>query len=366
MKNKAIIPIALSAVFIGVSSMAVAYGTVKLAGLPISLPFMATEEVGYYPEIGLSIAQDWENVVVYEKPVEPEPVVDKKTLADILSEFVYLDGTSLESYLSNHQDLLANGYEKINIDLADKNNTPSGIKTTKGDDVLTLDTLNGISIIGRNITNSGKTYRAKLVVVNQAGQLDLSVVDDLNYWSSIESHAKNSNALLALNANGYNWNTTGSYATLVGGCKLHGELIRKPNIAEHIISIDASGNISLTGAIDNSYSAIEYGPELIKENKIVYQGDDKSSMRMAQSAIGQTSDGKLLLVQISGGIYGSNEGGTYADVLKIMQDYGAVNASMLSGGSRSVLYWNGRILSNHLGYAESGVLLPNALVIKHA
>ena len=48
----------------------------------------------------------------------------------------------------------------------------------------------------------------------------------------------------------------------------------------------------------------------------------------------------------------------------MMHDYGADNAVECSSGSRAIMYWNGRIVNETIGYPEDGVKLPNSLYIE--
>ncbi|MBR5943648.1 MAG: phosphodiester glycosidase family protein, partial [Lachnospiraceae bacterium] len=58
-------------------------------------------------------------------------------------------------------------------------------------------------------------------------------------------------------------------------------------------------------------------------------------------------------------------GATAADVIGIMQDYGAVNAANLDGGSSSSMYYNGQyeMTSVTLYYSTSSWRLPTAFVV---
>ena len=57
-----------------------------------------------------------------------------------------------------------------------------------------------------------------------------------------------------------------------------------------------------------------------------------------RTAIGQRADGAVIFVCIDGRQAGS-VGGTYADVINIMQEYGAINACNMDGGSSTVMMY---------------------------
>jgi len=87
-----------------------------------------------------------------------------------------------------------------------------------------------------------------------------------------------------------------------------------------------------------------------------------------RTVIGQRSDGTILLLTCDGRGAGGHIGATSADVIGIMQDYGAVNAANLDGGSSSSMYYNGEWLQNSVTmyYATSSWRLPDGFLVKGA
>jgi hypothetical protein len=90
------------------------------------------------------------------------------------------------------------------------------------------------------------------------------------------------------------------------------------------------------------------GPLLIRNGQIVLDGRLEQfspafiQEAAARSAIGQTSDGKILIVTAQNNLAG--EGATLSDMAEIMQQLGAVNALNLDGGSSTTLYLGGQLL----------------------
>ena len=64
-----------------------------------------------------------------------------------------------------------------------------------------------------------------------------------------------------------------------------------------------------------------------------------------RTAIGQRSDGALLLLVLDGRSI-STLGATIEDVCSIMLEYGAVNAGNLDGGSSSMMVYEDKIINN--------------------
>ncbi|MBW4444066.1 MAG: phosphodiester glycosidase family protein [Plectolyngbya sp. WJT66-NPBG17] len=90
------------------------------------------------------------------------------------------------------------------------------------------------------------------------------------------------------------------------------------------------------------------GPLLIRNGQIVLDGRLEQfspafiQEGAARSAIGQTADGRILIVTAQNNVLGS--GATLSDMAEIMQQLGAVNALNLDGGSSTTLYLGGQIL----------------------
>jgi len=81
-----------------------------------------------------------------------------------------------------------------------------------------------------------------------------------------------------------------------------------------------------------------------------------------RTAIGQTADGTIIFVTTDGR-QANSIGATFSDMIKIMSDYGAVNAASLDGGSSTQMYYEGKFLNTP--YALSGPRdVPNAFLIR--
>ncbi|MEH2939663.1 phosphodiester glycosidase family protein [Lawsonibacter sp. JLR.KK007] len=79
-----------------------------------------------------------------------------------------------------------------------------------------------------------------------------------------------------------------------------------------------------------------YGPVLIKDSAVNEEAYNTNSGYNPRTAIGQRADGTVILLCVDGRQAGSL-GATYADVIDVMVEYGAVNACNLDGGSSTVM-----------------------------
>ena len=87
-----------------------------------------------------------------------------------------------------------------------------------------------------------------------------------------------------------------------------------------------------------------FGPALVVNGEMTDEGSLTSGVN-PRTAIGQRSDGAVLLLVIDGRQVISM-GATYLDLAEIMLRYGAVNACNLDGGSSSLMWFEGDYINN--------------------
>lgn len=87
-----------------------------------------------------------------------------------------------------------------------------------------------------------------------------------------------------------------------------------------------------------------FGPVLVVNGEAVPQ-DSLGSGVNPRTAIGQRSDGAVLLLVIDGRQV-SSLGATYQDLVDVMLSYGAVNACNLDGGSSTMMWYEGDYINN--------------------
>ena len=85
-----------------------------------------------------------------------------------------------------------------------------------------------------------------------------------------------------------------------------------------------------------------------------------------RTAIGQTADGRMLLLVTDGRGSNGHLGASASDLIDIMLSYGAVNAANLDGGSSTSMFYNGEWLQNSVTfyYANSSWNLPTTFLVK--
>lgn len=335
---------------------AYAYLLQKVLELPIDLPFKQQEVLqdSDISEVEPTI-ETWYNTIIFtpkqELEVEAEPTPDVETKFDSV-----LNTETLDNYLDGHVNATSDGNDKLFFDAVTLENTPTGVKTSAGDDIYAIDNVDGIMIAG-TVLETGS--RIKLAFVNQDADLDLSVVDDLNYWVEIEESAKNAQAILAINASDYTWNYSYDCGKLTGLLKRHGDLIRRAEDENLVVGFDKEHKMIIGSTVD-MFSGVESKLVLVRNGENVYQTSSVYSEtdRQARTIMGQLKDGTVVfaVADMHGG------GATIPEMLDILSKYELDNAVMLGSGNRTAIYWNGRVVVELED--EDGLKLPDLWVVK--
>lgn len=85
-----------------------------------------------------------------------------------------------------------------------------------------------------------------------------------------------------------------------------------------------------------------------------------------RTAIGQRADGAVLLFVTDGRGKSGHLGASSGDLISVMQEFGAVNAANLDGGSSSCMYYDGQYLKSSVTfyYENSSWRLPAGFIVK--
>lgn len=84
-----------------------------------------------------------------------------------------------------------------------------------------------------------------------------------------------------------------------------------------------------------------------------------------RTAIGQRADGTVLMLVTDGRGASGHLGASASDLIEIMQEYGAVNAANIDGGSSTTMYYEDKYLQTSvtLYYSNSSWNLPEAFIV---
>ena len=222
---------------------------------------------------------------------------------------------------------------------------------------------------------SGDTYNAHIMIVKNPAQVYMGTSTE-KFSTAIpgkritEVMAENADVIAAINAGAFNDDgTASSYvgSTPLGLVMSNGNCVwtsgKQPGLEgfagfnEDNILVVSKSNLSKAQAEElNIRDGCCFGPVLIMNGEVNLEAYNDKSGFNPRTAIGQRGDGAVIFVCIDGRQAGSL-GGTYADIINIMQEYGAVNACNMDGGSSSVMMY--RDVNGKLGTAGETVMVNN-------
>ena len=200
---------------------------------------------------------------------------------------------------------------------------------------------------------SGPNYRGYMMLVLDPARVTLGKPDEyggygLDLWEMVEKY----HAAAAINAGGFeDPDGTGTGGIPDGIVISDGELVWGDEGSTYgLVGFDKDHRLivgTMTGAeaLDmNMDCCCMFGPALVVNGVAQNEDGPLASGVNPRTAIGQRSDGVVLLLVIDGRQV-SSVGATYDDLIDIMMEYGAVNACNLDGGSSSMMIYNGELLN---------------------
>ncbi len=227
----------------------------------------------------------------------------------------------------------------------------------------------------RTETRYGDTYTAHIMLIRDPSQVYMGTSTE-KFSTSIpgkrltEVMEENPDVIAAINAGAFFDDGTVSAAvgsTPLGLVVSEGKVVwtsgKQPGLEgfagfnEDNILVVSKTNLSQSEAENLKIrDGCCFGPVLIMNGEVNLEAyNDKSGMN-PRTAIGQRSDGTVIIVCADGRQVGSL-GATYADMVNVMQEYGAVNACNMDGGSSSIMMY--RDVNGKLGTASQDAIFVN-------
>jgi exopolysaccharide biosynthesis protein len=217
---------------------------------------------------------------------------------------------------------------------------------------------------------SGPSYSGKMMVVHDPSRLFVGVCGDYTKegvtGKTLSSMAKSYNATAGINGGGFRDDGgLGNGGTPIGlvitkGKLVFGELDKK----YEIIGFNKN-NVFIVGTMTGQQAldagirdALSFSPILVMNGRASSVSGTGGGLN-PRTAIGQRADGAVLLLVIDGR-QPASLGATYADLIDVMLEYGAVNAANLDGGNSSGMYYDGSIVNR--GLLTRG--LPTCFLVK--
>nr|MBQ8245032.1 phosphodiester glycosidase family protein [Oscillospiraceae bacterium] len=205
--------------------------------------------------------------------------------------------------------------------------------------------------------HSGDTYNAHIMIIRDPSTVYMGTSTE-KYSTAIpgkritEMMEANPDAVAAINAgaffdDGTAGSSVGSYplGLVMAGGKCVWSSGKQPGLEgfagfnEDNILVVSKKNLTEAEAKElNIRDGCCFGPALIINEEVNLEAYNNNSGYNPRTAIGQRADGAVIFVCIDGR-QASSLGGTYADIINIMVEYGAVNACNMDGGSSSVMMY---------------------------
>ena len=258
------------------------------------------------------------------------------------------------------------------INFKDYNNNQEMYENEYEKEVLTKDPDNSLYKV---INVSGSGYQGYLVAIYDPSRVSIATTAYLGVrGEAITTVAKRENAIIAINAGGFydpDWNSNGALP--------HGTVISNGEVLSDYDDANMGGgfvgftydNKLVLGKMTKEEAlamgmrdAVEFGPFLIVNGKSSFVKGNGGWGIAPRTAIGQRADGIVLFLVINGRL-ATSIGADMGDLTEIMENYGAVNAANMDGGSSSALVINNKIINHPVAGGDNGLRdIPTFWIVK--
>lgn len=217
----------------------------------------------------------------------------------------------------------------------------------------------------------GRNFKGKVMLIKDPKRIKVGVTKEIGVAGErVSDLVKDMGGVAGINAGGfYDPNGKGNGAFPDGLTVHNGKLVHN-NVGEqnvNIVGFDDQGKLIIGNMTASQLEekhireAVTFGPNLIENGKLVVQGDGGWGIA-PRTGIGQMADGTVIFVVIDGRQPTWSIGATLRDLMNVFDDYHAVNAVNLDGGSSSELVYNGKVM-NRLWDIFGERYIPTAFVV---
>ncbi len=217
----------------------------------------------------------------------------------------------------------------------------------------------------------GATYKGYIAIIDDPSRVSVGVSSNFKGdkpGKKIEEIASDYGAVLAVNGGAFeDVGGGGDGGKPLGLVVSEGERLNRANKQFAAAGFDKNHRL-IVGDITNNDAealgirdAVAFGPALIINGTAAGAKSTNMSLN-PRTAIGQRADGAVLLLVIDGRKV-NTLGASFADLIAIMQEYGAINACNLDGGSSSVMIAAGKQINEGIEMTGSRKL-PTAIIVR--
>lgn len=277
-----------------------------------------------------------------------------------LATALYSDET-IQEVLSQNSIIEPEDVTNPNLIKFKKYGKSSGYKNKYEEQILKHDK----DAVYKLINIKGNNYNGYLVAIYDASRVFVATTKYLGSKGQlITTVAKDNNAIIAMNAGGFydpDWNSNGAlpHGTVIKNGKVV-STYQQAGMGGGFIGFDNNnklilGKMTKEEALSKGLrDAIEFGPFLIINGQSAFVKGNGGWGIAPRSAIGQRKDGIVLFLVINGRL-ATSLGADMVDLTEIMENYGAINAANLDGGSSSELVINNEIVNTPVASGKNGL-----------
>ncbi len=272
-------------------------------------------------------------------------------------------------YTSRHPQVVKAFLSQTEIDRIMNLNNSQGVSNgrTIGRKKVMADTGSGITI--EDI--QGPNFKGKVMLIKDPKRIRVAVTKEIGITGErVSDLVKDTGAVAGINAGGfYDPNGKGNGAFPDGLTVHDGKIVHNnvDNKTVNIVGFNDQGKLIIGNMTATQISekhileAVTFGPNLIVGGKPVISGDGGWGIA-PRTGIGQMADGTVIFVVIDGRQPTWSIGATLRDLMNVFDNYHAVNAVNLDGGSSSELVYNGQV-ENKLWDIFGERYIPTAFVV---
>lgn len=238
---------------------------------------------------------------------------------------------------------------------------------------------------------AGSTYTGTMMIVKDPSRISLATIYPWReYGVTLDELVTSNGAIGGINGGLYNSsnNSGGSpYGVIVSNGEIqHNKPQEYPGLVLvgfteddilQIVDISAmtSADVENMVAEMKIRDAVTFQEEASDANnhfvQLIINGESREMNGMGsglnpRTAIGQRADGSVLMFVTDGRGKSGHLGASCSDLIAVMQEYGAINAANLDGGSSSCMYYDNEYLMTSVTfyYSNSSWKLPAGFIIK--
>ena len=238
---------------------------------------------------------------------------------------------------------------------------------------------------------AGGTFTGTMMIVKDPSRVSLATIYPWKeYGVTLDTLVKNNNAIGGINGGLYN-STNNSGGNPYGVVVSNGEIqYNKPREFTGLVLVGFTED-NILQIIDISKMNAQDVEDMVAEMKIrdavtfqeeasdannhfvqlIINGESREMNGMGsglnpRTAIGQRADGSVLLFVTDGRGKSGHLGASCADLIAVMEEFDAVNAANIDGGSSSCMYYDGEYLMSSVTfyYTNSSWRLPAGFIVK--